>query len=381
MVLLGIFLAIVILSYTVLLWRLYHRWVQILSTAYLPIDHERQYPSVTVIIPVRNEAPHIQACILSILDNDLENVEYEVLVINDHSTDDTAYIVQELHHPKVRITNVPQHITGKKSALHWAITHEATGEVIICTDGDVIVNTLWIKSHLAYYPYQGKPWMCTGIVDMLGSSSLITKYQALDMIGTMPLTYFGIDTAHFYLANGANMAFKKSSFLEAGGFTEGNSFSSGDDIWLINSIAKLDDAQINFNSNPLGNVSTHALTTFNSLLSQRKRWATKSLYVPSKKLKQIQLLIFSVPFLGLTCLLFSIFFESPFWLWGLSIIAAKTLVDTIYLYCLINKKQPNPEITLFQIIKSQPYHLLILIYSGLSAIFPSHYVWKDRYLH
>jgi cellulose synthase/poly-beta-1,6-N-acetylglucosamine synthase-like glycosyltransferase len=76
------------------------------------------------------------------------------------------------------------------------------------------------------------------------------------------------------LCNGANLAFRKKSFFEVGGYTDSLHTPSGDDVLLLQKMVRR-GSKILFVADQHAIVSTEPLRDFSELFNQRIRWAGK----------------------------------------------------------------------------------------------------------
>ena len=90
------FVAILTILYALLLMA-YRYWYSKLSI-FKPTDISAPKTQFSIIIPARNEAANIKACVESILAQDYPKEAFEIIVMDDFSEDDTAFIVEALHH-------------------------------------------------------------------------------------------------------------------------------------------------------------------------------------------------------------------------------------------------------------------------------------------
>lgn len=109
-------------------------------------------PRLTVIVPARNEARDIEACLASLLA--LDYPDFEVIAINDRSTDATGAIMDRLAggFPRLRVIHVrdlPPGWMGKTHAM-WLGGREATGELLLFTDGDTFFRPDSVRRAVAY---------------------------------------------------------------------------------------------------------------------------------------------------------------------------------------------------------------------------------------
>lgn len=99
-------------------------------------------PRVSVIIPARNEEREIEVALQSVLTQNYDNLE--VLAVNDRSTDATGALLAQMaeQYPELRIVNIselPARWLGKNHALYTG-ARQATGQLLLFTDADVVMN-------------------------------------------------------------------------------------------------------------------------------------------------------------------------------------------------------------------------------------------------
>src|SRR5690606_4381794 len=96
-------------------------------------------------------------------------------------------------------------------------------------------------------------------------------------LGMMLLTGAAIRKGEPYLANGANLAYPKAVFEKVDGFSGVDHLASGDDMLLLQKIAKqFPKGAIHFAKSADCLMRTRAKNTLREFLSQRIRWASKS---------------------------------------------------------------------------------------------------------
>ena len=115
-------------------WRLLQQEPERLSVEADATD----WPTLEVVIPVKDEEAHIGACIRSVMAQDYPNLR--VTVVNDRSTDRTPEVIADLQKefPRLRridIRELPDGAFGKPHALSCA-SGELTADIVAFVDSD-----------------------------------------------------------------------------------------------------------------------------------------------------------------------------------------------------------------------------------------------------
>src|SRR5262249_2742864 len=109
-------------------------------------------PTVTIVVPLFNEGRSIYDTVLSLLQQDYPRDKLTVTVVDDCSTDDSyegAPRAAEAQPGRVRVLRNP-HNMGKRKGINHAV-REATAEIIVSVDSDVIVDRGALKALLARF--------------------------------------------------------------------------------------------------------------------------------------------------------------------------------------------------------------------------------------
>jgi poly-beta-1,6-N-acetyl-D-glucosamine synthase len=94
-----------------------------------PVDAPYDWPSISVILAVRNEAAHLPARIRNLLELSYKG-RREIVVVSDGSTDETREVLAAFGHD-IRVLEVPA--GGKPLALN-AAAEASTGEILVFAD-------------------------------------------------------------------------------------------------------------------------------------------------------------------------------------------------------------------------------------------------------
>ena len=104
------------------------------------ISMQNQFPSVSVIIPVKNEALKIRACIDGILQQTVS--VKEIIVIDSGSTDDTVAILKK--YKEVSLVEIPSTEFNHGETRNLGV-QQARGDFVLLTGGDARpYNKFWI---------------------------------------------------------------------------------------------------------------------------------------------------------------------------------------------------------------------------------------------
>ena len=335
---------------------------------------------ISVVVPIRNESKHIRSCLESILKNNYPSKLFEIFVIDDHSEDDSVEIIHKLNNDQIRILDLENYVQGKeinsfkKAALNYAV-QSAKGSVILCTDGDCVVDQNWIAQH-AYQHEILQMHFATAPVQFHNELTSLGKFQSLDMLGLMAITQAGIHSQKYYMANGANMSFSKAMFKELNVFQEDAVIASGDDMFLVQAAAELNSQQVNFIKSKDASIRTEVQNNWKGYLSQRKRWATKSKSYQTASINILSGIVFLFCLSILICLVLGLVVNGVYLYFFAFQLMVKVVIDYWFLNGLANYFQRKELMKYFWI--SVPLHIFHMLFSGLVALFPSKYHWKGR---
>jgi len=328
---------------------------------------------VAVVIAARNEEQHIERCIRSVLSQSMASDIMEVLVVDDQSTDSTSAVVLSIDDERVTLLHTTEGYTGKKAAISLAVEY-TNSTVIATTDADCVVGENWLRSLLYQYELN-KPKLIAGPIVYDTDRSLLQRFQYLDGVGNMAVTANGIRRQAYYMANGANLFYEKLLFNELGGYKD-DSVSSGDDMLLIQRAAAAYPDYIRYLKCQAAVVHTRPVSSVSELISQRKRWATKSKNYSDKGIVKVQAYVFmTVLFMVANIILIP--FTSGFSLFAFLFLAfMKGCMDYLLLSRMASYFGNRKPLESF--MGAYLYFSLYILWAGWSALFPSSYMWKGR---
>ncbi len=302
----------------------------IIGMARLYSKHNITQPFVSVLVAARNEEQNIAICLDNLLLQDYPADNYEVIVANDGSNDNTMKILLEYAKKDTRI--IPLNITeeynglkGKKNALQQAM-EKSNGEIVFLTDADCQVSPLWISEMIKHFT--PKIGLVAGYVEY-PIKTFRDKLLALERLSIGVMAAGSIGIGYPVVCWGANLAYRRSAFEEAGGFLAIKHSISGDDELLMQNINTNTNWKIDFCTSPKGFVKADFPQIASDLAQQRSRHLSASLhYAPP-------LIVLGIVgyLLNLSLFLFvpiSLFYAPLCVIW--SILLSKSLLDFIAIF-------------------------------------------------
>ena len=255
---------------------------------------------ISVIIPFHNEKNNILNSLESVTAQDLPPDSYEVIYINDNSTDGGDILLKEnAIGGNVSVYNNFPVINNKKAAIELGIS-KAKGDIIVLSDADCIQQPGWISSLLD--GLNNETGFVAGPVEFYNSTSAFSNLQQLEFASLIIAGAGLLNSGMPAICNGANILFRKSLFYQVNGYKGNENIASGDDVFLMQKIARQTEYKIAFCNTPESIVRTYSQKTIAQFFKQRKRWAGKSVSFLDKKLVAILACVF---------LFYSILFVSP----------------------------------------------------------------------
>jgi cellulose synthase/poly-beta-1,6-N-acetylglucosamine synthase-like glycosyltransferase len=335
---------------------------------------------ISVLIPARNEADNILPCLKAILNGNYPKDLFEIIVIDDHSDDATPQLVEVHPSANVRLIELKNYVKladnqpFKKRAIEAAIG-ESKGNLIVTTDGDCIAPPDWLSLIAAFYEQSGKRFIAAP-VNFYDEKTAFERFQSLDYIGMMGVTGAGVAGRFTNMCNGANLAYEKALFHEVGGFRGIDHVASGDDMLLMQKIARFYPDALGFLKNPDATVLTKAKPTIADFMSQRLRWASKSSsYTEVFTVLQL-VMVFAFCWNIVLSLCLSIICGIPAWLLFLFQFILKSIADYFFLRTMA--RFFKREDLLHPFLPPQFLHIMYIIVVGSLANFKKTYQWKGR---
>ena len=104
------------------------------------------------------------------------------------------------------------------------------------------------------------------------------------------------------LCNGANLGYKKETFLKLNGFDGNDHIASGDDLFLFEKFIAENKKNVKYLKSKAAIVTTFPVKSWRDLLNQRTRWAAKTGSSSSVNIKLIGLLVLLTNLAVMYCL-------------------------------------------------------------------------------
>ena len=252
-------------------------------------------PHFSVLVAARDEAAALPYLLQALQAQTLLPHQFEVLIADDHSTDGTAALVAAAAASApfaLRLLTLPPGTTGKKAALAAAIA-QARAPWVVCTDADCCPGPGWLRAYavLTQSSTHPPPHFISGPVRLTPGGAWFDELLGLEFAGLVGVGGACIARGRPTMCNGANLAFRRSTFHEVGGYADNAGLASGDDEFLLHKMHQRHPAGIHFLADALAVVDTPAPATWRALLRQRVRWASKYPHYRTAAPRQLALLV------------------------------------------------------------------------------------------
>lgn len=352
---------------------LYNLWVAVLIIYWLKIPGKRSNNMsgkplhVAVLVPFRNECNNLKALVDSLRKLRFAPNRLSVYLIDDHSDD--GYVMPELpahfHHKKL-----PAHLSSKKAAIAYGVDH-ADADIMVTTDADCLVRPCWID-HVAGHFSDKTTQMVFGGVVFRKVDGLFARLQSIEFASLTGTGAAAAQAGQPIMCNGANLAFRRTAFLEVGGFEGNLHIASGDDEFLLAKIKKKYPKGIKYLKSEEAVVSTAPATSFSDFMHQRKRWAGKwAANINMFKLLTMALVLAS----SLVMLLSPIFLAYRLSVAVIALILVKIGLDGLFIGLTLSSM--GRRMDLFSYLLTQVIHPFYVLFFAIVAHMGG-YVWKGR---
>jgi biofilm PGA synthesis N-glycosyltransferase PgaC len=317
-------------------------------------DQNSVQKKTTVLIPFRNEKDRILPLLQSINQSivSCQESNFQFIFIDDHSSDDTTQFIIDNLDTSFQILKLNR-TSGKKYAIKRGVEH-STFNRILTLDADVSFD----KNYLLEISKTECKNLTILPVEMYGNT-LVQKLFSVEFWFLQRLTFGCAGLGKYELCNGANLLFTKNTFFESLKLRTDADVPSGDDMFLLNVVKKL-NLDIQAVNNKYVTVRTPAARNFTDLLNQRLRWVSKT-NDSSSLIGGVIVLISNLIFLF--CLVHITL--------GNFIYVLPILLKITSEWMSVDSKSKLSIVILHQLY--YPFYILVIIYK---LIFKSNYDWK-----
>ena len=339
----------------------------------------------SVIVPFRNEAANLSRLLDSFFRLNYPKTLFEVILVDDDSEDDSVETIRNVLDTKSLkkpfdcaqgdisiVKNSRTSNSPKKDAITTALKL-AQHDWIITTDADCILPKYWLDAFDECIQ-TNQPNCVVAPITYSDGSLFLKRFQILDILSLQGATVGGFGLKLPFLSNGANFAYRKAIFQAIDGFSGNNNLASGDDIFLLEKLKKIDLKKVLYLKSDQAIVTTKPMADLKSLIHQRLRWASKTSRNPNWFSKLVGLIVFSG---NLACIAIL-----PVFLFGLitpriaiALLVIKFSIDFLLLFK--TARFFKQERVLFSYVWSCLIYPFFSVYIAILSLFKS-YEWKGR---
>jgi cellulose synthase/poly-beta-1,6-N-acetylglucosamine synthase-like glycosyltransferase len=238
-----------------------------------------QLLNATVVIAARNEETNLPLLLKCLSNQDFSKEKFEVILVDDVSDDNTPDVISRFIKANdlknfFYVRNDHLFPAGKKGALELGIA-TANNQIIITTDADCVMGPEWLRSMVGSFN-QDSIKMVIGPVEIKNECHLFSKLQSLEFMSLTGSSGGSAAWGSPVMCNGANLAFRKETYLDVKENIHGKKYFSGDDIFLMLAIKKQDSGKVLYQMDRAAMVYTGASPDIRSFINQRIRWASKA---------------------------------------------------------------------------------------------------------
>ncbi|MFT5512697.1 MAG: biofilm PGA synthesis N-glycosyltransferase PgaC [Bacteroidia bacterium] len=364
----GAFLLIFLVLYVVAIRVITRAWLNI---PVMP-QTDNQRP-VSVLVVYRNEESSLPDLLQSLQKQKVSPNNFEFIFVNDHSSDNSVKCIEDWI-PQCSFEAKNIHLIdeeyGKKTGIEKGV-EAARYDLILMCDADCIMGPLWVESMTNH----GSSDFVSGPVAFKSKRSVWNAFLQLDFMSLIVLGAALIQRKTPVLANGANMMFSKSIFIEIEGYTSNKKLASGDDIFLLDEIAQRSN-RISFVKNQEAIVRTNAPENLKEFVHQRIRWAKKTKH-STRTIQNGIIQVLTVFYLAyIIAIPLAYMLKSTFsWFVILFVVIAKTCTDAWFFSKVVPFFNRKP--LLQYLVFIQLLHPIYIATIAVFGVFRS-YTWKER---
>ena len=245
-----------------------------------PVNNQSN-PTVSVIVAARNEAENLPACLDGLVQQDYPKELTQIVIVDDRSTDGTARLIEEFaatapYIAVVQIKDQTPVASPKKRALAAGIA-AASGELLLFTDADCRPLPAWISEMVACFDHN------TGLVAGFSPLTpnrpgLFGRVLELNSMTAATIAAGSIGIGKPSTCTGRNLAYRRETYEEAGGFDAIAHSLSGDDDLFLQLVKKKTRWKIHFAFSPGSIIPASGVAGIREWWRQRRRHISAARY-------------------------------------------------------------------------------------------------------
>jgi cellulose synthase/poly-beta-1,6-N-acetylglucosamine synthase-like glycosyltransferase len=321
----------------------------------------------SILVSFRNEKDNLPNLLQSLSELNYPKELFEVIFIDDNSTDNYTIPHQSYSHSIIQ--NKSDSLAPKKDAIELGI-QQAKNEWIVTTDADCLVPKNWLLSFDQYIQSQPTVQMICGAVFTQTDHRFLQDFQLLDFMSLQSTTLGSFGISMPFMCNGANFCYHKSLFEELNGFEGNIHLASGDDVFLLQKALKKHTKQVHYLNTKENTVLTQPVSSWNALLKQRIRWASKTSAYKSIYPKILAFVIFYGNIAFIIAVLSLIFTPNLGFL-----IVAKIIFDFVL---ILQSSHLAPKFHFKNYLLSSLVYPIFTLLIGINVLFVKQYTWKNQ---
>jgi mycofactocin system glycosyltransferase len=185
----------------------------------------KAYPSVSIIIPVRNRPQEIRACLTSLAKLNYPSQKIEIIVVDDCSTDTTPEVIREF---PVTLLALKKH--RQASFCRNVAARKAKNEILAFIDSDCEADADWLLDLIPAFREKSIAAV-GGMIDSYYTINQLDQYEKVQSSLRISSWYKrSSELDRFFYVPSCNFLIRRNCFRELGGFK--NDLHVGEDVDL-----------------------------------------------------------------------------------------------------------------------------------------------------
>ncbi len=191
-------------------------------------NHKNADKAISIVLIVHNQASELSRNLPVLLSQQYEP-GYEIIVVDESSTDDTDNVLSQLKvdHPNLYTTYIP------------SSSHYLSRQKLAITLGVKAAHNEWVILTRPDCHPDSEEWLTAMSKEMSDDVDLVCGYTGFDKeVGSfrtfLRIVTFKRQKAQSYRYDGANLAIRKSVFMERSGYVNNLQFLRGEYDFLVN---------------------------------------------------------------------------------------------------------------------------------------------------